>query len=94
MRILNLIHLTYQRTANIFADMDTEIMVRQLGADEVRARLKAMAAQLGSQKALAARAEISDAYLSDVINGRRDPTDAVCRVVGLKRKVVYEEMMC
>ena len=67
-------------------------MPRQLGADEVRARLKAMAAELGSQKALAERAEISEPYLSDVLKGRRDPTDAVCRVVGLKRKVVYEEM--
>ena len=60
-------------------------------AAAVRARLRAAAEALGSQRALAEEAGVSDAYMSDVLNGRREPTDAICVVIYMKRATIYYE---
>jgi hypothetical protein len=45
--------------------------------------------EAGGQRAWAARHGVSPAYVGDVIHGRRAPTDAVLKPLGLRRDVVY-----
>lgn len=46
----------------------------------------------GSQKALAERLNVSQAYLSDVLSGRREPGDKILAPLGLTRVVTYQKM--
>lgn len=46
----------------------------------------------GSQKAWAAKHGISQAYLSDVLLGRREPSPAILRPLGLERATVYRKI--
>ncbi len=43
----------------------------------------------GSQKAFAAKAGLSPAYVNDVLQHRREPADAILDAVGLERDTVY-----
>lgn len=43
----------------------------------------------GSQKAFAEKFGLSTAYVSDTINGRREPSKAILNAVGLSRATVY-----
>ncbi len=61
-----------------------------LTAEEVRERL--LAACAGDQKRWATEHNISGAYVSDVINGRREPGKSVLRPLHLEKRVVYEEL--
>ena len=56
---------------------------------QVLSRAQAAVAAHGSQKALAARLGISTSYLSDMLNGRRDLSEALLKVAGVSRKVVW-----
>lgn len=47
------------------------------------------AKRAGSQKALADELGVSDTYLSDVINGRKEPGDAILVPLGWERIVTY-----
>ena len=58
-------------------------------AKEVRESLKAACEASGSQIEWAKRHKLSGAFVSDVIRGRRDPSDAICKALGLKRVIVY-----
>jgi predicted transcriptional regulator len=44
----------------------------------------------GSQTVAARRLHVSDAYLSDVKNGRREPGAKILTALGLRRIVNYE----
>ena len=46
----------------------------------------------GSQAALARRLNVSAPYLSDVLNGRREPGDAILEPLGFRRVIVYERI--
>lgn len=46
----------------------------------------------GSQKAFAKQAGISEQYLSDVLNGRRDIGDKILKWFGLERVVFYRRV--
>jgi hypothetical protein len=54
--------------------------------------LRAECAKAGSQKAWAEAHGISPAYLSDVMTGRREPSDSILGPLGLKRVVSYEPL--
>jgi hypothetical protein len=45
----------------------------------------------GGQRTWAATARVSQAYVSDVLNGRRDPGDSIVRALGLRKVVRYED---
>jgi len=45
----------------------------------------------GSQKELASRIKISEQYLSDVLNRRREPGNRILKYFGLIRIVSYEK---
>ena len=46
----------------------------------------------GSQKQFAAKAKISEQYLSDVMNGRRDIGDKILKWFGLERVTYYRRV--
>jgi len=46
----------------------------------------------GSQKAFAESIGISETYLSDVINGRREPGKGFLAAIGYRRVVFYERI--
>lgn len=52
---------------------------------EMRRRIRAA----GSQKAWAQAIGVSEAYLSDVLNGRRDPGESILGPLGLRKEVRY-----
>ena len=52
-------------------------------------KLRQWAKQRGSQRALARELGVSEAYLSDIINGRRDPGRKILKALGLERVVDY-----
>ncbi len=60
-----------------------------LTEDELRELLRAECEKAGSQTAWAQSADVSTAYVSDVINGRRQPGDSILRALGYKRRVEY-----
>jgi len=51
--------------------------------------IRSEAAKRGTQKALADHLGVSDAYLSDVLNGRKDPGESILEPLGLERVVTY-----
>jgi transcriptional regulator with XRE-family HTH domain len=56
---------------------------------DVIAAIRKAADEAGTQKALAARLGVSDSYLADVLNGRKDPGEAILEPLGLERVVTY-----
>jgi hypothetical protein len=62
-------------------------MKRRLTTDDVRAMLAIAVKSEGSQRAFGRKHGFTNAYVSDVILGRRPPADAICKVLGIVRKV-------
>jgi DNA-binding transcriptional regulator YdaS (Cro superfamily) len=56
---------------------------------EVCTRLRVACKAAGGQSAWAERHSLSPAYVSDVLNARRDPGDSILRALGLRRVVRY-----
>ena len=52
--------------------------------DDVRDLLKRACERAGTQGAWAKAHEVSAAYVSDVLLGRRDPGPAICEALGLE----------
>jgi DNA-binding transcriptional regulator YdaS (Cro superfamily) len=52
-------------------------------------RLQAACKAAGGQQAWAARHGLSASYVSDVLNGRRDPGESILRALGLAKVVRY-----
>ena len=63
---------------------------KPLTANEVRERLRA--ACNGDQQGWAAEHLFSPPYISDVLNGRREPAERILAALGLKKTVIYEEL--
>ena len=58
---------------------------------DVYSRLLAACKKAGSQKKWCELNDVSPAYLSDVLNGRRDPGPSIYQRLGLVRVVRYVE---
>lgn len=59
-----------------------------LSNSEVLAALREAVTTAGSQRTYASRIGVSQAYLGDVLHGRRHPGDRVLSALGLKRIVI------
>jgi DNA-binding transcriptional regulator YdaS (Cro superfamily) len=57
--------------------------------DQVKSELNKCVDGYGSQKALAAKLGISEAYLSDMLRGNREWSDALLRLVKVERFTIY-----
>lgn len=61
-----------------------------IGRWELLADLRRFVAAMGSQQAAARRLGVSGAYLSDVLNERREPAAKLLKALGYRRAVLYE----
>lgn len=57
-------------------------------ADDVRKMLKRACEKAGSNRAWAAANDVTAAYVSDVLLGRREPGPSICAALGVERVVV------
>ena len=62
--------------------------MRSMNRQDVINQLKALVDEYGSQKALADEMGITASYLSDILNGKRDPGKSVLDWLGLERSAV------
>ena len=60
-----------------------------MNTDTLRSRLARRAEEVGSQKALASELGVSQAYLCDVMKGRKEPGPLLLAGLGLQRVVSY-----
>lgn len=60
-----------------------------LTVHEVKARLREACKATGGQKAWASQNGVSNAYVSDVLNGRREPWNLVLFSLGLRQERLY-----
>jgi hypothetical protein len=67
----------------------TQGIVERLDADDIRVLLRTACVTVGSQRAFAQKWRISDAFVSDVLSGRREPSKAILDALGLEREVTY-----
>ena len=67
--------------------MITQVDVLRIG--DVYTLLRNRIKEAGSQKAFAAQCGVSETYISDVMNARRDPGPQVLGTLGLRRIVCY-----
>lgn len=58
-------------------------------ADEVRTLLRTEIEKAGTAKAWAATHGVSVTLVSDTVNGRREPAQAIMRGLGLERETIY-----
>ena len=58
------------------------VEMRYLTADQVLARLRRQSRRLGQQQKLAVKLGVSPAYLSDILQGRRDPSTKILAAMG------------
>jgi DNA-binding transcriptional regulator YdaS (Cro superfamily) len=61
-------------------------------AADVRTMLKDACRKAGTSAAWAAKHGLSQAYVSDAINGRRDPGPAICKALGIEAGVSYRKV--
>lgn len=54
--------------------------------------IRKAAKQAGSQSALAKQLGVSEPYLSDVLNERRDPGESILTPLGYERVTVYRRL--
>ena len=61
-------------------------------ATEVRSMLKRACTAAGTARAWAKAHGVSEAYVSDVLNSRRDPGEAICKALGLVSEQTYRKV--
>jgi transcriptional regulator with XRE-family HTH domain len=61
--------------------------------DALIAYLRGQVQVYGSQRALAHYCGVSAAYISDILNGRREPGESVLRALGFRKVVRYERIL-
>ncbi len=59
---------------------------------EVVAMLKRVCTAAGTAKAWAKQHDVSEAYVSDVLRGKKDPGEAICRALGLVAEKNYRKV--
>lgn len=59
-------------------------------ADELRKRVWTACEAAGSRRAFAKAHGISPVYLGEILNGTREPGPLLLRVMGYRKRVVYE----
>jgi len=63
--------------------------VRAITEDEVRERLRAAIATVGSQREWARQAGVSESLVSEVLKGTRGFGPQILKALGLERAIVY-----
>lgn len=63
--------------------------MRYLNKADVVKMVAAACDRAGGQRVWASENGLSPAYVTDVLKGRRDPADSICRALGLERRVIF-----
>lgn len=66
-------------------------MKKRLTLQDVIELIRGEAEKTGSQKELAKKLGVSAQYISDILNGRREPGDAILKPLGLRKVTTYEQ---
>jgi hypothetical protein len=66
--------------------------MKQIDESRMRKMLGTAIQIAGSQKAFAVQAKISEQYLSDVLNGRRDVGNKILKWFGMERVAYYRRI--
>lgn len=61
-------------------------------ADDVRAMLRRACQSAGTARAWATKNRLSEAYVSDVLRGKREPAAAICDALGLEAETIYRKV--
>lgn len=64
-------------------------MLKKLDEKSLIAYLRDECNRAGGQKHWAKKADLSEPYVSDVINGRRNPGDGILKALGFEKRVEY-----
>ena len=64
-------------------------MKQTLNVDDVRAMMRQRIAEAGSQAQWAQTIKLSQAYISDALNGNREPGQSILDALNLVRVVAY-----
>jgi hypothetical protein len=59
--------------------------------DDVRTMLRRACREAGAAVSWAKAHKLSPAYVSDVLNGRRDPGPAICDALGIEAEMTYRK---
>jgi len=59
--------------------------------DEMKTKILAVVKSAGSQYAAAKQLDISAAYLSDILAGKRAISDSLARKLGFRRSLMYRK---
>lgn len=70
-------------------DNDLSRMTEAYTAEQVADLLRDKATAMGGQKNLAVAAGVSRSFLSDAINGRRQPSGRLLDFLGLRRRILF-----
>lgn len=62
---------------------------KELTADDVRALLRKACDAAGSQLNWGRQNNFSAPFISDILQGRRDPSESLCAALGIERLTVY-----
>lgn len=57
--------------------------------DDVRHMIAVMCDRFGTRRRFARKVGVSEAFLCDVLHGRRPPTGALLDVLGLHKRTIY-----
>ena len=60
--------------------------------ESILEELKLLAESMSTHQALAKKIGISEAYLCDILKGRRNPGKEVCKFLGVSPMIVYKEI--
>lgn len=66
--------------------------MKDLTPDQLLDLVRERSAAAGSQQTLAQRLQISGAYLSDVLHGRREVSDNLAAKLGFQRTVIFRPL--
>ncbi len=60
--------------------------------DDARQMLREACRKAGTSAAWADKHGVSQAYVSDTLNGRRDPGPAICKALGIVAELSYRKV--
>lgn len=63
--------------------------MKTLTTEQFREELRARTRLDGSQKATAMKFRMSESFLSDILLGRREPSETIAKQMGYERGVVF-----
>jgi transcriptional regulator with XRE-family HTH domain len=67
-------------------------MKKQPSVNKPLEALKKLVSESESQRKVAERLDITEQYLSDILRGRRDVSEAVAKALGYRKRIVFDEI--